>query len=61
MVLGSLAEDGTEDNTLNAAQAQEIIKLKKRREEVLKRYDDRAEYLRAKLKGAELREKLMRR
>ncbi|KAA1479617.1 hypothetical protein DENSPDRAFT_830478 [Dentipellis sp. KUC8613] len=38
----------------------EMADIRRRREEVLGRYEDRVEYLRAKLKGAELHEKLMR-
>ncbi|TFY70337.1 hypothetical protein EVG20_g2669 [Dentipellis fragilis] len=38
----------------------EMADIRRRREEVLVRYEERVEYLRAKLKGAELHEKLMR-
>ena len=38
----------------------ELEDIRKRREEVSSRYDTRLEYLRAKLKGAQLHEKLMR-
>lgn len=39
---------------------QEMAEIRKRREEVTARYEARLEYLRARLKGAELREKLMK-
>lgn len=38
----------------------ELEDIRRRREEVSQRYDARLEYLRAKLKGAQLHEKLMR-
>ena len=38
----------------------EIEDIRRRREEVSVRYEARLEYLRAKLKGAQLHEKLMR-
>ena len=38
----------------------EIEGIRRRREEVCVRYEARLEYLRAKLKGAQLHEKLMR-
>ena len=38
----------------------EIEDIRRRREEVSLRYEARLEYLRAKLKGAQLHEKLMR-
>lgn len=38
----------------------ELADIRKRRAEVTARYDERVEYLRARLKGAELREKLLR-
>ena len=38
----------------------EMEDIRRRREEVRQRYDARMEYLRAKLKGAQLHEKLMR-
>lgn len=38
----------------------EMEDIRRRREEVRQRYDARLEYLRAKLKGAQLHEKLMR-
>jgi hypothetical protein len=38
----------------------EIEDIQRRREEVSVRYEARLEYLRAKLKGAQLHEKLMR-
>jgi hypothetical protein len=39
--------------------AMEMEDLRRRREEVAARYEARLEYLRAKLKGAELHEKLL--
>jgi hypothetical protein len=41
--------------------AGELEDIRRRREEVNNRYEARLEYLRAKLKGAQLHEKLMRR
>ena len=38
----------------------EMDDIRRRREEVSRRYDARLEYLRAKLKGAQLHERLMR-
>jgi hypothetical protein len=38
----------------------EVQDIRRRREEVSARYDARLEYLRAKLKGAQLHEKLMK-
>ncbi|TFK74092.1 hypothetical protein BDN72DRAFT_893323 [Pluteus cervinus] len=38
----------------------EVVAVRRRKEEVRRRYDERMEYLRVKMKGAELREKLMR-
>lgn len=38
----------------------ELFDIRRRRQEVTARYQDRLEYLRAQLKGAELREKLLR-
>lgn len=39
----------------------EMADIRRRRTEVTARYEARLEYLRARLKGAELREKLMKR
>ena len=39
----------------------EMVEIRRRRTEVMGRYDERLGYLRAKLKGAELHEKLLRR
>ncbi|KAG6891383.1 hypothetical protein C0992_008094 [Termitomyces sp. T32_za158] len=39
----------------------EVFEIQRRRDEVIARYDARLEYLRARLKSAELRERLMRR
>ena len=38
----------------------ELADIRRRRAEVMGRYEGRLEYLRARLKGAELREKIMR-
>ncbi|KAF9236526.1 hypothetical protein BU15DRAFT_49967 [Melanogaster broomeanus] len=48
-----------EDAALNALEI-ELTEIRRRRQEVTARYQDRLEYLRAQLKGAELREKLLR-
>lgn len=48
-----------EDSEMNALEA-ELFDIRRRRQEVTARYQDRLEYLRAQLKGAELREKLLR-
>jgi hypothetical protein len=45
-------EDGDDDS--------EISDIRRRREELVARYTARLEFLRAKLKGAELHEKLLR-
>ncbi|KZV76210.1 hypothetical protein PENSPDRAFT_747901 [Peniophora sp. CONT] len=50
------AEDGEEVE----AAAREVADIRRRRAEVVGRYEERIEYLRAKLKGAELHEKLLR-
>jgi hypothetical protein len=39
----------------------ELVDVRKRREELVTRYNARLEFLRAKLKGAELHERLLRR
>ncbi|KAH7885107.1 hypothetical protein F5I97DRAFT_1330517 [Phlebopus sp. FC_14] len=48
-----------EDTEISALEA-ELGEIRRRRQEVTTRYRDRLEYLRAQLKGAELREKLLR-
>lgn len=48
-----------EDSELSVLEA-ELVDIRRRRQEVTARYQDRLEYLRAQLKGAELREKLLR-
>lgn len=48
-----------EDSEMTALEA-ELFDIRRRRQEVTARYQDRLEYLRAQLKGAELREKLLR-
>ena len=54
--LGLRREDGEEVE----AAAKEVADVRRRRAEVVGRYEERLEYLRAKLKGAELHEKLLR-
>lgn len=49
-----------EDDDILALEA-EMADIRKRRAEVTARYEARLEYLRARLKGAELREKLLKR
>lgn len=56
---GSVKNLGDEDDIL--ALEAEMADIRKRRAEVTARYEARLEYLRARLKGAELREKLMKR
>ncbi|KAI0061658.1 hypothetical protein BV25DRAFT_1992008 [Artomyces pyxidatus] len=51
---------GGDDGELAALEL-EMADIRRRRTEVMSRYDERLEYLRAKLKGAELHEKLLRR
>ncbi|KAK7056646.1 hypothetical protein VNI00_002363 [Paramarasmius palmivorus] len=53
----SMVEEQDEDELEFAAEMDDI---RRRREEVSQRYDARLDYLRAKLKGAQLHEKLMR-
>lgn len=48
-----------EDPEMTVLEA-ELFDIRRRRQEVTARYQDRLEYLRAQLKGAELREKLLR-
>ncbi|OSX59777.1 hypothetical protein POSPLADRAFT_1040776 [Postia placenta MAD-698-R-SB12] len=48
-----------EDDDIRAIEA-ELVDIRTRRAEVTARYEARLEYLRARLKGAELREKVMR-
>ena len=48
-----------EDEDIKAMEA-ELADIRRRRVEVTARYEARLEYLRARLKGAELREKVMR-
>lgn len=52
----SMMDEGPEMHALEA----ELFDIRRRRQEVTARYQDRVEYLRAQLKGAELREKLLR-
>ena len=57
---GDAAKGGSrEDDDLAALEA-EMADIRRRRAEVIARYEARIEYLRARLKGAELREKLMK-
>ncbi|KAI6158845.1 hypothetical protein EDD17DRAFT_1763201 [Pisolithus thermaeus] len=48
-----------EDSEISVIES-ELVDVRRRRQEVTARYQDRLEYLRAQLKGAELREKLLR-
>ena len=48
-----------DDDELMSMEA-ELADIRRRREEVTARYEARLEYLRARLKGAELREKILR-
>jgi hypothetical protein len=52
---------GFEDDDDIAALEVEMAEIRRRRAEVMARYEERLGYLRAKLKGAELHEKLLRR
>ena len=52
---------GFEDDGDIAALEVEMAEIRRRRSEVMGRYEERLGYLRAKLKGAELHEKLLRR
>lgn len=60
-----IAEEDRTINTVHVDDSQaveaELEDIRRRREEVGHRYEARLEYLRAKLKGAQLHEKLMRR
>jgi hypothetical protein len=56
----SIVLDIGEDSPDGAVSESEITDLRRRREEVVARYEARVEYLRAKLRGAELHEKLLR-
>jgi predicted DNA-binding protein YlxM (UPF0122 family) len=49
--------EGTEDG---ADGSSEVADIRRRREEVMARYEARLEFLQAKLKGAQLHEKLIR-
>lgn len=53
-VTGQVTSDG------DAESENEMEEIRRRREDVSKRYEARLDYLRAKLKGAQLHEKLMR-
>lgn len=57
---GSVRPSGSEDDDISALEA-EMADIRRRRAEVTARYQARIEYLRARLKSAELREKLLRR
>ena len=50
-----------EDDDDIAALEVEMAEIRRRRAEVMARYEERLGYLRAKLKGVELHEKLLRR
>jgi hypothetical protein len=49
----------SDDEDLAALEA-EMAEIRRRRAEVMGRYEERLGYLRAKLKGAELHEKILR-
>ena len=53
-------ECGEDRNTIMVEDGDEMTEIRRRREEVMMRYDARLEYLRARLKGAQLHEKLLR-
>ncbi|KAF7797027.1 hypothetical protein EIP86_008219 [Pleurotus ostreatoroseus] len=57
---GSVHPSRSEDDDILALEA-EMSDIRRRRAEVTARYEARIEYLRARLKGAELREKLLKR
>ncbi|KAL0569700.1 hypothetical protein V5O48_012260 [Marasmius crinis-equi] len=63
--MSSLPEDGVEPDPVAMEEDDlefeaEMDDIRRRREEVYRRYEARLEYLRAKLKGAQLHEKLMK-
>jgi hypothetical protein len=53
-------ECGEDRDTVMVEDGDEMGEIRRRREEVMMRYDARLEYLRARLKGAQLHEKLLR-
>lgn len=59
--MGSLGTPQISEDEDIMAMETELTDIRRRREEVTARYDARLEYLRARLKGAELREKLLKR
>lgn len=59
-MVSSGSRDVADDSEIAALEV-EMADIRRRRTEVVGRYEERLEYLRAKLKGAELHEKLLRR
>ncbi|KAF9219237.1 hypothetical protein BS17DRAFT_741041 [Gyrodon lividus] len=57
---GPMSAISVDEDAEIAALEAELFDIRRRRQEVTARYQDRLEYLRAQLKGAELREKLLR-
>ncbi|KAG9315579.1 hypothetical protein JVU11DRAFT_3215 [Chiua virens] len=57
---GSMSMSTMDEDPEMSAIESELLDIRRRRQEVTARYQDRLEYLRAQLKGAELREKLLR-
>lgn len=53
-------EMSSQDSTGDAEVDREVEDIRRRRTEVTKRYEARLEFLRAKLKGAEIHEKLLK-
>jgi hypothetical protein len=56
----SSGHDQVEQNHDGEIENEHIMDIQRRREEVSMRYEARLEYLRAKLKGAQMHEKLLR-
>lgn len=54
------SRDRGEDDDAYVALESEMSEIRRKRSEVTARYDARLEYLRARLKGAEMHEKLLR-
>lgn len=58
--LGSLSYMASNDPTIQLLES-DMADIRRRREEVVARYEERLEFLRVKLKGAEMHEKLLKR
>jgi len=58
--MSAVPEDGISTADDHVQETSEMEDIRKRRLEVSRRYEARLEYLRARLKGAELHEKLAR-